>query len=191
MEHHGPRLGISCYRGCEGVAIVMSQCHAILTVHVLTKAGELVLDPMAGKGESGVSHSTPSHNSRIFKYIDIIYIYIDVFNGNESFNWWTSTCLSQYVPKNIKKKSQVPLRGLAAKTWRPGKALCCWKLRRFGLGANSWALSWINSSWHFDFERIWIRLDWMDSPSHTSQSLSIYNICRYVMACEHAFLPTV
>lgn len=59
MEHHGPRLGISCYRGSEGVAIVMSQCHAILTVHVLTKAGELVLDPMAGKGESGVSHSTP------------------------------------------------------------------------------------------------------------------------------------
>lgn len=79
LEHLGPRLGISCYRGSEGVAIVMSQCHAILTVHVLTKAGELVLDPMAGKGESGVSHSTPSHNSRIFKYIDIIYIYISMF----------------------------------------------------------------------------------------------------------------
>ncbi len=28
-------------------------------VRVLTEAGELVLDPMAGKGESGVSRSTP------------------------------------------------------------------------------------------------------------------------------------
>lgn len=50
--------------------------------------------------------------------------------------------------------------------WLAAKALCCWKLRRFGLGANSWALSWINSSWHFDFERIWIRLDWMDICRH-------------------------
>ena len=68
-----------------------------------------------------VYHTALPLTNPAYSSISILYIYIDGFNGNESFNWWTSTCFSILVPKkNIKKKSQVPLRGFTRRRRKPG-----------------------------------------------------------------------
>ena len=169
-----PRLGISCYRGSEGVAIVMSQCHAILAVHVLTKAGELVLDPMAGKGESGVSHSTPVTNPA---YSSISMVLMAMRASTVDIYMFVSICAT--VKKNIKKKSQVPFGGFTRR--RPGglapgvvllEAAAFWPWCKFlGLELDQQQLA-LRLRKDLDMAG----LDGFANPIGR-KSLSIYNIC--------------